>query len=158
VCILAPECIGGGAADLSACADRLRPRSEHAARRPFRDPRRRPRAASAFHATIFGWKIEKWPGPADDWLVTTGADDEPGINGGILRRRGPAPAPDAPVISYVCTIDVPALDETVGAATGAGGSVAVPRMPVPGIGWLGYLKDTEGNIFGVLEGDETAAV
>jgi predicted enzyme related to lactoylglutathione lyase len=30
-------------------------------------------------------------------------------------------------------------------------------MPVPGIGWLAYLKDTEGNVFGVMQPDPAAA-
>jgi predicted enzyme related to lactoylglutathione lyase len=115
-----------------------------------------PERASAFYSTVFGWRIEKWAGPADYWLVTTGPDGEPGINGGILRRQGPPPAAGAPVHGYVCTTEVPALDDTVEAATGAGGTVALPRMPVPGVGWLAYLEDTEGNLFGVLEPDPNA--
>jgi predicted enzyme related to lactoylglutathione lyase len=26
-------------------------------------------------------------------------------------------------------------------------------MPVPGVGWLAYCKDPEGNIFGVMQND-----
>jgi len=29
-------------------------------------------------------------------------------------------------------------------------------MPIPGIGWLAYLKDTEGNTFGVMRSDSSA--
>jgi predicted enzyme related to lactoylglutathione lyase len=29
-------------------------------------------------------------------------------------------------------------------------------MPVPGVGWLAYYKDTEGNIFGVMQDDRQA--
>jgi predicted enzyme related to lactoylglutathione lyase len=112
--------------------------------------------ASAFSSAVFGWRTAEWEGPADYWLITTGPDDQPGINGGILRRQGPDPAPDAPVIAFVCTIEVPALDDTVAAATASGGTVAMPRMPVLGVGWLAYCKDTEGNIFGALEPDATA--
>ncbi len=35
--------------------------------------------------------------------------------------------------------------------------VALPKMAVPGVGWLAYCKDTEGNIFGFMQSDETAA-
>ena len=38
-----------------------------------------------------------------------------------------------------------------------GGSIALPRMPIPGVGWLFYAKDTEGNIFGVTQPDPNAA-
>jgi predicted enzyme related to lactoylglutathione lyase len=29
-------------------------------------------------------------------------------------------------------------------------------MPIPGMGWLAYCKDTEGNIFGMMQGDPNA--
>jgi hypothetical protein len=38
----------------------------------------------------------------------------------------------------------------------SGGTIALEKMPVPGVGWLAYAKDTEGNIFGVLQPDQTA--
>jgi len=50
------------------------------------------------------------------------------------------------VISYVCTVDVPSGDDYLKKAVARGGVVAVPKMPIPGIGWLAYCKDTEDNI------------
>ena len=38
-----------------------------------------------------------------------------------------------------------------------GATVVVPKMPVPGVGWLVYCKDTEGNIFGMMQADTNAA-
>jgi len=32
----------------------------------------------------------------------------------------------------------------------------VPKMPIPGVGWLAYAKDTEGNIFGIMQPDANA--
>jgi predicted enzyme related to lactoylglutathione lyase len=29
-------------------------------------------------------------------------------------------------------------------------------MPIPGLGWLAYAQDTEGNIFGMLQSDPSA--
>jgi predicted enzyme related to lactoylglutathione lyase len=29
-------------------------------------------------------------------------------------------------------------------------------MPIAGVGWLAYFTDTEGNMFGVMQSDETA--
>jgi predicted enzyme related to lactoylglutathione lyase len=29
-------------------------------------------------------------------------------------------------------------------------------MPVPGVGWTAYFKDTEGNTFGVIQFDPSA--
>ena len=38
----------------------------------------------------------------------------------------------------------------------AGGTIALPKMPIPGMGWLAYCKDTEGNIFGMMQSDPNA--
>jgi hypothetical protein len=34
---------------------------------------------------------------------------------------------------------------------------AVPKMPVPGVGWLAYAKDPDGNIFGMMQTDASAS-
>ena len=73
-----------------------------------------------------------------------------------MVRRGPAPAEGQAVNAYVCTIGVASVDESMEKALAAGGSVALPKMPVPGVGWLAYCKDTEGNIFGIMQDDKTA--
>jgi predicted enzyme related to lactoylglutathione lyase len=99
--------------------------------------------ASRFYQSVFGWHIEKWDGPRDYRLVSTGGDEQPGINGGIFKRDGP--------VNYVNTIDVPSVDEFVKKITEQGGREVVPRMRIPGVGDLVYCQDTEGNVFGILE-------
>ncbi len=32
----------------------------------------------------------------------------------------------------------------------------MPKMPIPNVGWLAYAKDTEGNIFGMMQNDPGA--
>jgi hypothetical protein len=32
----------------------------------------------------------------------------------------------------------------------------MPKTAIPGVGWLSYAKDTEGNIFGMIENDPKA--
>ena len=108
-----------------------------------------PDAAAKFYSSIFGWKIFKWDGPVEYWLVQTG--DGPGIDGGIVRRQGDAPAAGAAVNAYVCTIGVESLDETLDSIIAKGGDIAVPKNEIPGIGTLAYFKDLDGNIFGVLQ-------
>ncbi|MFY9710328.1 MAG: VOC family protein, partial [Candidatus Cybelea sp.] len=58
-----------------------------------------PQAAAKFYTDVFGWKISKWDGPMDYWLVSTG--EGPGIDGGIVPRRGAAPDSGAAVNGYV---------------------------------------------------------
>jgi uncharacterized protein len=115
----------------------------------FEIPADDPERAVAFYGSIFGWKFQKWDGPMPYWMVTTGGDDEPGINGGLLPR----PHPGAPMVN---TIGVPSLDASLKAVESNGGRTVVPKMAVPGIGWLAYCADTEGNTFGLLEADEAA--
>jgi len=108
-----------------------------------------PDAAAKFYTDVFGWKISKWDGPMDYWLVSTG--EGPGIDGGIVRRQGAAPDANAAVNGYVCTIVVESLDQTLDAIVGKGGAIAFDKHEIPGIGLLAYFKDLDGNIFGALQ-------
>ena len=112
--------------------------------------------AIAFYTQLFGWQFAQW-GQEKYWLITTGEKSQPGIDGGLLPRRGAAPLAMAAVNAFVCTVDVANLDSTLEKAQSLGGMVVVPKMPVPTVGWLGYAKDTEGNIFGMMQMDAKAA-
>ncbi len=113
-----------------------------------------PERAVTFYAAVFGWTFTKWEGPMPYWLIDTGTGD--GINGGLMPRQGAAPAEGQAVNAYVVTMDVASVDASVAAVTGHGGAIALPKMPVPGVGWLAYGKDPEGNIFGMMQRDEGA--
>jgi predicted enzyme related to lactoylglutathione lyase len=115
--------------------------------------------ARRFYEGLFGWKFDQWPGGAQEyWLITTGPMDEAGgINGGMLKRVGAEPLEGQPVNAFPCTIGpVADVEATVHKAVSLGGSVAMPKQPIPGIGWLAYVKDTEGNIIGVMQNDPAA--
>jgi predicted enzyme related to lactoylglutathione lyase len=113
-----------------------------------------PDRAVKFYESLFGWTFQKWEGPMDYWLVTTGPDSQPGINGGLLRRQGELDG--QAVIAYVCTVDVENIDAAITKAQSLGSQIVVPKMPIPGMGWLVYCKDTEGNIFGMMQADPEA--
>jgi predicted enzyme related to lactoylglutathione lyase len=115
----------------------------------FEIPTENPDRAIAFYSGVLGWKFQKWDGPAEYWLIMTGADGEPGINGGMLRRRDPG----QPCVN---TVGVADLDATLNAVAQHGGACVVPRMPIPGVGWLAYCKDTDGHIFGLMQSDTEA--
>jgi uncharacterized protein len=108
-----------------------------------------PEVLVSFYSTVFGWKISKWEGPVEYWIVGTG--EGPGIDGGILRRQGAAAYPGAPVNAYVCTVSVASLDQTQAAILDTGGTIAVERDEIPGIGLFAYFNDPDGNMFGVLQ-------
>jgi hypothetical protein len=115
-----------------------------------------PERAIQFYSGLFQWKFQKWDGPMQYWMVFTGPKDQPGIDGGLMRRMGPSPVDGQPVNAYVCTSDVANLEESIATVTRLGGTIALPKMPIPGIGWLAYAKDTEGNIFGMMQNDPNA--
>jgi predicted enzyme related to lactoylglutathione lyase len=113
-----------------------------------------PERAIRFYNSLFDWTFQKWEGPMEYWMVMTGPADQPGINGGLMRRQGEIDG--QAVIAYVCTVDVADIDASTNTAVANGGQVVVPKMPIPGVGWLVYCKDTEGNIFGMMQGDANA--
>ena len=109
-----------------------------------------PERAVQFYEKVFGWKIQKWDGPQDYWLASTGEQGTPGIDGAIMRR-------DPGLPSTTNTIDVEQLDDALAKVTSNGGKVVAPRMTIPGIGYFAYCQDTEGNTFGMMQNDPAAA-
>lgn len=114
-----------------------------------------PARAIAFYNGIFGWEFMQWGGQ-EYWLIKTGPPEEPGIDGGLLPRRGARPELGQAVNAYVCTATVESLDKTITDVDAHGGTIALAKMPVPGVGWLAYFHDPEGNIFGAMQNDPNA--
>jgi predicted enzyme related to lactoylglutathione lyase len=123
-----------------------------------------PERAVSFYKDLFGWTFTKWDGPMEYWMILTASEhgrttgDKPaeGINGGLVRRRGPAPMPGQAVNAYCCTVDVANLDASLTKAQSLSATIAVPKMAIPGVGWLAYIIDTEGNILGMMQNDPAA--
>ncbi len=116
----------------------------------FEIPADDPERAIKFYEKVFDWQIEKWDGPIEYWLIMTGEEDKPGIDGGLARREDPTTGVEN-------TIDVKDLDASLANVKNNGGKVIRPRIAVPGVGWMAYIKDTEGNVFGLMESDLEAA-
>ena len=116
----------------------------------FEIPAEHPERAMQFYSNVFGWKFNKWAGPMDYWVISTGQAGEPGIDGGLMPRRDP----NQPCVN---TMGIANIDESLKSIDGNGGTCVVPKMAVPGVGWLAYCKDTEGHIFGIMQMDPTAS-
>jgi predicted enzyme related to lactoylglutathione lyase len=106
--------------------------------------------ASKFYAKVFGWQIDKSDGEDDYWFISPESDDPYGITGGLTPRAYPSDA-------TVNTFEVESVDSYAKKITEAGGKVVAPKISIPGVGYLVYCYDTEGNIFGVTEFDESAS-
>ena len=117
-----------------------------------------PERAIKFYKDVFGWKFPKWMEKPSYWGVMTAPKDskELGINGGLLLRPCPAPAPEQGTNAYVCTMQVEDFDATAEKIKAAGGKVAMPKFAIPKMAWQGYFLDTEGNTFGVHQADPNA--
>jgi predicted enzyme related to lactoylglutathione lyase len=109
-----------------------------------------PDRAAKFYGQVFGWTFEKWTGPMEYWMVKTGTDKQPGINGGLSRRDGGAAA------GTTTTVDVPSVDEASAKITKSGGKIIRPKAAIPGVGYFALCQDTEGNTFGIMQFDQKA--
>jgi predicted enzyme related to lactoylglutathione lyase len=109
-----------------------------------------PERASKFYSNVFDWKINKWDGPMPYWLVSTGDKEQPGIDGGIINAAADFP----PIVN---TMEVTSVDEYVDKIKKGGGKVVKPKMAIPGVGYMAYCQDTEGNIFGIMQTDTKAS-
>ena len=112
-----------------------------------------PSRARKFYGDVFGWTFNEFDGAYV--MITTGEGGR-GIDGGLMIRRGPPPIEGQPLNAFVCTLDVPSLEAYIDRVVNAGGILTVPRVAVPGVGWLAYVKDPDGNIFGMMENDRNA--
>ena len=115
-----------------------------------------PEQLIAFYSGLFGWTFTKAEG-MDYWLIGTGAPDEPGIDGGLVKRPVPGPADSLALNAFPCTVQVDSVDGSLTKAGELGAEVALPKMAVGGVGWLAYIKDPDGNLLGMLESDPAAA-
>ena len=114
----------------------------------FEIPVNEPDRAASFYQKVFGWRFNKWDGPTEYWMVSTGAEGAPGINGGMLKRGN--------VATTTNTVSVDSVEASVAAVTKAGGKLIMPKSPIPGVGYFAYCEDTEGNLFGVMQADPNA--
>ena len=116
-----------------------------------------PERASRFYQNVFGWEIHKYEGegPMEYWLIKTGSESEPGINGGLHKRETAASRGDEPA-AFECTIGVDDIDGYAGKIAPAGGKILMEKMGMKGVGWFVHAEDTEGNHFSLMQSDPTA--
>ena len=103
-----------------------------------------------FYAELFGWKIEKMPGPMEYWIIGTVPVDEkmmplrPGVNGGLYKKE----RPENKLVNY---ISVESIDKFMEKAKALGGKIVQPKQEVPGVGWIAIVLDPEDNQVAMLQ-------
>ena len=121
----------------------------------FEIPADNPEKLKQFYENVFGWKIEKSPGPIDYWMISTvpvdeqGKPTEMGVNGGMMKRQNP----EHKITNYIL---VESVDEYAKKIEGAGGKIIVPKTAVPSVGYWAMFVDPDGNVLAILEEDKEA--
>jgi hypothetical protein len=82
------------------------------------------------------------------WHIDTGSNDMT-RDGGMMKRQHPQQG----IINY---IDVPSVDQFAAKVQKLGGKVLMPKTAVPQMGYFAVCQDTENNVFGLWENDESA--
>ncbi len=104
--------------------------------------------AKKFYRSLFGWKINRFPGmPAAGvegyhHIDTGGPDASP--DGGLMKRMYPQQG----ITQYV---NVPSVTKAAAKVEKLGGKVCVAKSAVPQMGYLAICQDTEGNTFALWE-------
>ena len=107
--------------------------------------------AMKFYGDTFGWQLQDMPEMNYVMASTVAVDQQykpkesGAINGGLFQRPAEAPAPTV----YV---GVSSIDATLEKVKKAGGTVVTPNTPIPGMGAYARVKDTEGNVIGLFQG------
>ncbi|WP_181779778.1 VOC family protein [Pseudonocardia pini] len=106
--------------------------------------------ARGFYEAVLGWEFEPW-GPPGFYLVHTGDDASPGIQGLMHERSEPRSGGGLNGIEPTFAVtDVEAVATLV---EEHGGTITFPRSVIPGVGALVRFLDTEGNDIGVMAYD-----
>ncbi len=104
-----------------------------------------------FYQSLFDWKMVSPPGFPDYKLIETeGLDGGKGVDGGLGKRMDPSQ-------KITVYIGVDSLEACTARVKELGGSVVVPKLSVPGFGYMVTCLDTEGNTFGLWQDDKNAA-
>ena len=98
--------------------------------------------AKKFYEEALGRKIENANMPRTDYWLTIPKGN--GIDGAIMPKE----YNPQPVIPHVSVTDI---DESIEKVKKAGGSIVNEKMNVPGVGYSIYIKDSEGNVIGLLQ-------
>jgi uncharacterized protein len=103
--------------------------------------------ARAFYTAVFGWAFEPW-GPPGFYLIHTGDDGAPGIQGLMHERHEPRTG--SGLNGFECTIAVADIDDIAQRVVANGGVITFGKSDIPTVGTLIRFLDTEGNDCGAM--------
>lgn len=103
--------------------------------------------ARRFYEAVFSWTFEPW-GPPGFYLIHTGDETDPGIQGLMHQRHEPRTGTGLNGVEP--TFGVDDIDAVLAAVEVNGGKVTMGKSPIPTVGVLIRFDDTEGNNIGAM--------
>lgn len=108
----------------------------------FQLPSANPEALANFYASCFGWSIAPLENFSDIWVLVTGPNDSPGLQGIIMGK-------------YMdCTVNVIAvenLDHSLAAVQSHGGGITTPKHFIENMGFFAWCTDNDANQFVLMQ-------
>src|SRR5712672_246192 len=104
--------------------------------------------ARAFYEAVFGWEFEPW-GPPGFYLIHTGDEASPGIQGLMHRRDTPRDGGSG-LNGIEPTFAVDDVDAIAAAVGRHGGRITLAKSVIPTVGALIRFLDPEGNDIGAM--------
>ena len=110
-----------------------------------------------FYSGLFGWEFTQF-GDVPYWSIVTAEGaignvaGQPGmgINGGLTQRMGPKPEVGAPINGCNIVVGVDDVDALMRRGLELGGAEALPAEDMQGVGRVGYLRDPDDNVLGLI--------
>jgi uncharacterized protein len=109
--------------------------------------------AKEFYKKVFGWEMQKWNNSENSeqeyWMFQTQDDKgNSGLGGGIMKRQ----SPQHTVTNF---ITVSSIEEYSSKIEQSGGKIIMPKTEIPNMGFFAVCLDTENNMFGIYENNNS---
>ncbi len=99
--------------------------------------------ARRFYEAAFGWRFEPW-GPPDFYLIHTGDEKNPGVQGLLHKRL--VPLVKGGFNGFECTFSVVDLDAIIQAVETGGGKITMTKSTIPTVGTMIEFTDPDANV------------
>ena len=104
--------------------------------------------ARRFYEAVFGWVFEPW-GPPGFYLIHTGEEASPGIQGLMHKRQVPRTGTGLNGVEPSFSVDD--VDAIAALVEANGGTITYAKGVIPTVGALIRFLDTEGNDIGAMQ-------
>lgn len=104
--------------------------------------------ARAFYEAVFDWSFEPW-GPPGFYLIHTGDEASPGIQGLMHKRKEPRTG--SGLNGFEPSFAVDDLDAVIAKVEANGGKIIMQKAAIPTVGTLIRFLDTEDNDVGAMK-------